>query len=114
MRRHVTLYLPRKDGSRLMETYEAVAAQLGEMPDGVEYPEVPEIALDIWDWYFELRSAAGVGMSGPESLRYSEITSWAAIYGRTVLPVHDRFFRILDAAYINAVNGIQKKTKAGK
>lgn len=108
MRRHVTLYLPRKDGSRLMDHYEAVAAHTGDMPEGAEFPEVPEAALDIWDWYFELRSAAPSGMAGPEGLQYEAMAAWANIYGRRLLPVHDRLFRVLDSAYIGTVNKIRK------
>lgn len=104
----MALYLPRKDGSRLISHYETVAEQTGEWPESMEYPEVPEAALDVWDWYWELRVAAGTGMNGPEPLRYNDIQCWAAIYGRTVLPAHDRLFRVLDSAYVSAVNKIGK------
>lgn len=108
MRRHVALYLPRKDGSRLVEHYEAVAAHTGEMPDDAEFPEVPDAGITIWDWYFELRNAAGSGLNGAEAISYGEMAAWANIYGRTVLPIHDRFFRVLDAAYLNAVHAKRK------
>ena len=114
MRRHVTLYLPRKDGTRLIDVYESVAVQTGEFPESAEFPEVPEAGLDVWDWYFELRGAAGNGMNGPEPITYPAMSAWAAIYGRRILPVHDRLIRLLDAAYMGTVAELGKKAKAGK
>lgn len=105
----MALYLPRKDGSRLIDHCEAVAAQKGDWPEEFPLPEVPDYLAEVWEWFWELRESTGGGFGGPEPIAFAEMAAWNSLLIRNVKPIEVRLIRIMDAQYRNSVHELTKK-----
>ena len=109
MRRHVTLFVPRKDGTKLADHLEAVVDQGGEWPEEFPLPEIPMEAIDIWDWYWDMRSANGSGFGGPEPVKYTEMEAWSRLTNTELPPGCVRLLRVLDMQYVNSRIDVKQK-----
>lgn len=65
-------------------------------------PEIPEEALYLWAWFCELLSARHVGPGGPETIDFTEISSWARLTRRSPTPWEVDMLRDLDDAWLSA------------
>lgn len=74
-----------------------------EWPEDCPLPEPPLALLDVWNWYWDLRSSGSVGFSGPNPLSYSEIQTWATLMQIDVTPSIVRYFRLMDSTYLDLI-----------
>lgn len=112
MRRYVKLYSTKKDGSRVIDHIQARMDQSldEEWPEEFPLPEPPAALLDVWEWYWDLRSSATVGFAGPQALSYTEIQAWSGLMEIKIHPSKVRFLRMMDSEYLRIVAKDHKAT----
>lgn len=114
MRRHVRLYMPRKDGSCVADHIQKTLDQGDEdteWPEDFPLPEIPPELIHVWEWYWELRQGAPSGVNGYETISHTEMWAWSQLAQVEIQPSTLRYFRIMDTEYLMEAN---KRTKADK
>lgn len=81
-----------------------------EWPEEFPLPEPPAVLLDVWEWYWDLRSSAAVGFAGPQALSYTEIHAWSSLMGIKIQPSKVRFLRMMDGEYLRILAKDHKST----
>jgi hypothetical protein len=63
-------------------------------------PEIPDAAVDLWGWFWELDGGRQSGMS-QNPLLWSEIESWGRQMRTRLTPWELSIIRAMDRAYLN-------------
>lgn len=82
-------------------------------------PRIPDCALHVWEWFWELHSSRSSNMNGPEPLYFREIEAWNCMKQMEIGPIEIDILKQLDMTYINHVNSklrkeMNKNKKKGK
>jgi hypothetical protein len=109
MRRHVKLYMPRKDGTSMFDHISSAVGQGTAWPDEYPLPEIPDEVQHIWHWYWEIRQGIPAGMSGSEPISHTELAAWAQMARVDVGPALLQQLRSLDVTYLNSVSKAKPK-----
>lgn len=109
MRRHMVLQRQASDGSRLFDHCVVVEERTGKWPEEYPPPVVPELGADIWEWFWQLRSAAAFGMNGPGPLAFTEIEAWSRLLRVKIGPMEVRLLMVLDQQYLDSWYEEQKR-----
>lgn len=110
MRRHCELFLPRKDGSVMIDHCISYESAKGEWPEEYPMPDVPDDGFEIWEDYWELRRATPSGINGAQSISFSEIDAWKRLYNKNLDVQGVYFIRILDEQYLITCSELNKPT----
>lgn len=111
MDRHLALFAQRRDGTVMMDHCRAVVEQTGLWPNDFPPPIVPPALMPVWDWYWELRRAAGTGRDGPEPLKFSEMLAWSRLKRKKLSQAELHWLTALDAAYLNNIRRTTARPK---
>lgn len=99
----------RFDGETLAELHERFGKG-AEVPDP---PDVPDCAVHVLRWFFELSNRRQPAFSGVSPLTFGDIAAWRDLLGVLVEPEEVRMLLDIDAAFRKAVdeNGKSSKSK---
>ena len=98
--RHAALSKPTKNGSTLYDQFEQVERSTGRWPEGYEPLPPPEGTEHIWQVFWELRSTAQTGFSGPCHISFIEIDAWERVRGIRLEPFVLDLILQMDSAYL--------------
>lgn len=111
MRQHCELFLPRKDGSVMIDHCLSYENTKGEWPKEFPMPDIPEAGFEIWEMYWELRRATPAGLNGAQPIAFSEIAAWKQLYEKQVSTSEIYYIRLLDEQYMQTYIELNKTTK---
>jgi hypothetical protein len=67
--------------------------------------EIPEQALHVWDWFWDLSARR---KSGPEALTYAEVGEWQRLTGTPIRPEEVDMIMQMDDGFLAAVRDEQR------
>lgn len=91
---------PDKDGVTLRKRLKHVAKHGIRDERLDDEPEIPDAAVDLWGWFWELDGGRQSGMS-QNPLLWSEIESWGRQMRARLTPWELSVIRAMDRAYLN-------------
>lgn len=95
---------PDKNGTSQREHLLEVQRQTGKTPKELEGPPFPTLVSHIWSAFIALSSARSMGMSGPDSLSYTEIKNWMDVTNNRLSARDVEALKSLDVIYLTTRN----------
>lgn len=94
-----------KSGTK-REHLEAVAQQLGRLPDALaNAPSLPAGGEFVWSVFNELHPCRSLGMAGPQPISFVELDAWQRVTGIRLRPFELQAIRAIDFAFLESVRG---------
>lgn len=98
--RHTLLMRPGEDGTVLFDHLQQVEKSTGKWPEEYEPIPPPDGTEYVWDIFWELRTTAPPGFSGPGRIGFSDLAAWESVRGERLENfVVDLIVR-MDSAYM--------------
>lgn len=91
----------RKDGSTLRAHLRQ--AERSSKKKLIRNPKVPDAAVHLWGWFWQLNDARPEGFSSAGPLTFGEIAAWAGLTGITPHPWEVEALKAMDRAYLASV-----------
>ena len=71
--------------------------------DTPEMPDIPECAIHVWQWWWELNARRPPGFEALAPISFSEISAWIMLTGRLVSPEEIRWLIQMDNAWLEVI-----------
>lgn len=97
-------------GTRLLQFEQ----RTGKRHPDLDPPQPADETLYLLDWWRELDEARPAGVSGPQPLSFSELSSWAALTRRSPTADEVLTLRAIDRAYLAMCEEEAAKRRATK
>jgi hypothetical protein len=81
----------------------------GQKPRELDECEIPDAAMHIWEWFWELHSTRSSNGFGPNPISYAEIAAWSKLSSIKPNKHEVKMLRELDRVYLEAAAKEAKK-----
>lgn len=93
-----------KNGVSQREHLEQVAKAMGRAPDALFGPQMPDVALHVWEAFLDLHKGRTYGMGGPNPLTHEGIVAWCNLTGIALSLWELEVIRELDMLWVRMMN----------
>lgn len=97
------MHLADKQGNTKYELLTRFSKKTGKQHPDLDFPEVNDMAMYLWDWYMELNSQRTSNGFGQNPITFLDIQAWANLTKRFPLAWEVKAIRTMDTMWLNEI-----------